>query len=225
MFENLKKKIAGAVFKQGPKKAFVPFDLRNGSKLRITSNVPTIYGSLCNKLQEKYGDITSVGTFNLSDSKVFRFYTDSGHFLQVFVDAESKITECRLFHTQLHVKPGDQKGWLEWIAEQTGNIGLDQLTLLDRLFYRLDSWADPDPDWVPGIHLEESIITSTGKSYTKQHYAMAYGRWLSDHPALPEYALISSEDHTSPEKGIFNSEVTVSYGIDIFPHEVDGYVA
>lgn len=222
MFKTLKQKIAGFIHKPAviskPKK-FVPFDLAIGSHLKIDTNLHIIYKSRCTL--PPTNTVTSIGRCILGDSKIFRFYFNDSHFLQVIINLSNQIEECRLFSLMDTVYPSTMAAWGEWLAENTGRIGAFEFTIdyTDVVFVRMSSWADDEPSWVPPVSFTEDISKTNDdiNNITIIHQAMAYGRWLNEDKQIAEYLLVSSDSSTHFEA------IRMYVGIDVNPNEVVTY--
>ena len=230
MFDSLKKKLAGAlrpeqkVMDVGPVFDNFGLYLKVGSHLKVRSNNALIFGSNCMPPKEEV--IQTIGVFDMSHSKVYRFWLRQEYFVQVILTNMKEIEEVRGYRLLKVVLPSTTKEWEAWLLSKSlansrgtdpGFIGRDEFVHYDTPYYRLESWAGPDEDWVKPIEFTEtqySIVEGIVKSSRYiNHAAMAYGRWLNEEQEIPEYLLVSAEDLNI--NGVQSSSIRIYVGMDL----------
>jgi hypothetical protein len=220
MFEDLKKKIASAVFgtssngkDAGPKSTKYPLDLRLGSPVEFDTNVPAVWSSLCKVPKNR--SVTAISEFKLFGQTVFRFYFQEDAFLQIIMDKEtgSSIEECRLYSIYHTVYPANKQEWMEWVGAN-GRIGVNSFELDGFQYFRVDSWADdPTADKAKTVNVVASMLRKNGTA-TCKHHIMLYGRWLDEESEVAEFLLVSDDEYAD------NACITFAIGIDVSEYEI-----
>lgn len=233
MFDKFKKNTAKKILGTDQpieKKAFVPFDLRLGSKFVLKNNSYFIHKTLFKNVKDGY-TVNAIGKFTLQGyTKVFRFYLNNTtdampcqHFLQVVVDTETEdLLEVRMFALRKVHNPTTEAAWNKWVGVAGCQIGDIEATCAERTFGRMESWADPDEDWVQPVQVDESIETEDKfiRITHIAHECMLYGRWANEELEVAEYLLLSSVE-TRYKDGSQTDAVVKYVGIDVAAPELE----
>jgi hypothetical protein len=156
--------------------------------------------------------VPAVGVVTVGAVTLNRLYLgdDDGAFLQLWVDAEGAIAECRYFSRHDQEVPEDAEDWDVWLNDETGLIGWPQFQTLDRKLY--------DRRWSPGTarieprQLAETITTADGKverSLRAMLYAGSTG--LAAPAPQSEYILVSTVEEGA------RAWIDIHAGIDLNP--------
>lgn len=167
--------------------------------------------------------VSSYGSFSLGRSDVKRFYFDSSngvYMLQVVVDRNQAVEECRLFMPYDEVYPDD---WGFWLAEADGYIGLDTFQLKDgTIYYRV--WENEEAmtiveeddegnrlTRIPPVEFLETIyLDSYGEqSETVKYDSMLYGRHVTEE--VNEFLMVSAVEESD------GASVQIMVGIELQP--------
>jgi len=205
----------------------LPLGLRMNALLEIPE-IDFILGGNDLKMKHPGGTLTvaSMGKIPMGDSTVHRFYANlegGVYVLQVVVDSNHAIEECKLFTLLDEVYPDD---WGFWLAESDGYIGLDRFQIKDgTVYYRVwDSQGGENPtagdqqsssmSRIAPVHLEEMIYMDPyGEQKEMVRYeSMLYGRHVNDN--VDEYLLVSAAEE------INGASVQIMLGIDLQPASI-----
>lgn len=167
--------------------------------------------------------VTAMGVFSLGRSEVKRFYLDSTngvYLLQVVLDQNRNVEECKLFMPYDEVYPDD---WGFWLADADGYIGLSVFQLKDGTQY-FRVWEDPDSMTVveeddqgnrltriPPLEFMETIyLDRYGQSTeTVKYDTMLYGRHVN--ATVDEFLLVSAVNAKD------GASVQIMVGIELQP--------
>lgn len=221
MFESLKKRVAGFIIganKEGTEEVTQhPFSICLGSKVNIKSRNQRIYKSLCPPLNDTM-QVEAIGTFTHGTSTFTRFYFENAY-LQVITAAGDMedFQECRVFFMSEYKQPSERGVW----DEAKYNLGKQSVIYEEREFHRMASWADPNPERVPGVCFIENVESlEEPKKSRIEHEAMAHGRWLNEEHSVAEFLQISVMDYYDGSE-MFDSGIGFDVGIDVNPKDVD----
>jgi hypothetical protein len=148
--------------------------------------------------------VSSYGYFPVGDSKVHRFYLDAGetiYLLQVVLDRQQAIEECKLFMPYDELFPDD---WDFWLAERDGYIGYEIFQTKDGVQYFRVWGSDEEPtvvaqdeqgNQITRISPFEFIETIHTNPYgdqteTVKYDSMMYGRHVNEN--VDEYLIVSA---------------------------------
>ncbi|HVJ51005.1 MAG TPA: DUF2491 family protein [Aliidongia sp.] len=155
--------------------------------------------------------VTAVGLLNEGDVTLNRLYfNDDSSFLQLWLEADGTIAECRYFSRHDQEIPEDQEDWDVWLNDENGLIGWPQFQSLDGKLY--------DRRWAPGSariepRMLQETITSTAGTGTRDLRAMLYAAptGLAAPAPQTEYILLSAVEQGE------RAWVDIHAGIDINP--------
>jgi len=189
---------------------------RVGMTLTLDPTVFILAGSqLKVKNPSDKGELTTsvLTTGVLTDGNVTlnRLYLgDGSDFLQLWVQQDGTIGECRYFSRHDQEIPEDAEDWDVWLNDQNGLIGWPQFQTLDGKLYARQ-WQPGDQRVAP-IMLNEMVETASGQS-NRAHRAMLYSAATGLAAPAPqaEYILAS----TVEENG--GGWIDIHAGIDLNP--------
>jgi hypothetical protein len=207
MFESLKKKIAGKVFnkKNESTSPFVPFDLKPGSVINISTTIPTVYDAGFKSLS--LYNVERIGKFRIGDCDGWNVEMDQGYTLEVITN-NKEIEQCRLYKTVAEDMPTTENKW-DAILGEKGSIRAYTFEHDGNVYVRLDSYADPDPDFVDPVE-----YTVEYDNDTKFVTCMCFGRWLDEDLGVAGYVLLSVVE------GDKTACVETKCGVDVSPMEI-----
>lgn len=156
----------------------------------------------------------SVSVLTAANNSFERLYLDDFTYLQLHVDPQEAIDECRLFTVIDEITPVDQTEWANWLNEKTGVLGAAEFIMPDGAVYGR-VWA-PSNHRVPPIQFQEFQLTlqEEGQRREKALYlSMLYRRetGLPEPAPAVEYRLVSVVE----SKG--EAWIEIAAGIDINP--------
>jgi hypothetical protein len=205
----------------------LPLGLRMNGLVEI-SQVEFVLGG--NDLKIKHpgtgSTVVAIGVFSLGQSNVRRLYLDSDNgmfMLQVVLDRNKTVEECKLFMPYDEIYPED---WRFWLADEDGYIGLNVFQLKDGSQYSR-AWEDEDAMTVveqddqgnqitripPLEYLETICHDRTGRSMeTVKYDTMLYERQVNE--SLFEYLMVSA---VNDQEG---ASVQIMVGIELQPGSI-----
>lgn len=198
----------------------LPLGLYVGASVDLDAT-PFILGGAALKIQppEERNTVEAFGRINFAGSTLYRFYLrslpgDQESMLQMAVNKDGDIEECRLFRSFDQVYPRLVEEWAFWLDEREGYIGWPAFETKDDQTQYARVWAANDPKHVPGFKFSETIVMDRyGQQVeTVNHTAMLYGRQINETHQIVEYMLVEAETHGSSQ-----ALINVLVGIDMMP--------
>ena len=208
MFDKLKKKIASKLLggDKENKVEYVPFFLKVGSSFNISTTTPIVYDTeLKNAI--KYS-VTEIGKFVIGDCTGWVFIVGDNHFLEVITKGE-EVQQCRLYYKVDTITPTTEEGWNDILGPE-GMMRAYNFEHGGNTYERLDSYADPEPDFVDPVKYAVHY-----DNHTEHIQCMCFGRWLNEEIGVAEYALVYATETTN------SADVGIFIGIDVSPMEID----
>jgi hypothetical protein len=182
----------------------LPLGIRIGSMVNILS-VDSILAGDQLRIKMPTADLMVVayGKFFISPFNGYRFYlsADTGELftLQVVLNANGEIDDCKLFSLHDEITTND---WGFWLNERDGYIGYSMFDLKDGTRY-FRAWENESEEVVvsqnetdtithiPPVEFSETVYGDPFGNETRRvkHMAMLYGRDVTD--AVQEYMVAS----------------------------------
>jgi hypothetical protein len=205
----------------------LPLDLRINGLVEI-SEVEFVLGGSDLKIKHPGtgSTVVTIGAFSLGQSDVRRLYLDSDngmYMLQVVLDRNKSVEECKLFMPYDEVYPED---WSFWLADEDGYIGLNVFQLKDGTQYDR-VWEDEDSmriveqddqgtriTRIPPLEYLETIYSDRtgGSMETVKYDTMLYGRQVNE--SVYEYLMVSA---VNDQEG---ASVQIMVGIELQPGSI-----
>jgi hypothetical protein len=198
----------------------LPLGLYVGASVDLDAT-PFILGGPALKIQlpGERNTVEAFGRINFASNILYRFYLkslpgDQESMLQIAVNKDGDIEECRLFRSFDQVYPRLVDEWAFWLDEREGYIGWPVFETKDDQTQYARVWAASDPNHVPGFKFSETIVMDRyGRQVeTVNHTAMLYGRQINETHQIVEYMLVGAETHGSDQ-----ALINVLVGIDMMP--------
>jgi len=198
----------------------LPLGLYVGASVDLDST-PFLLGgaALKIKLPGERNTVEAFGRINFAGSTLYRFYLksmpgDQESMLQIAVNKDGGIEECRLFRSFDQVYPRQAEEWDFWLNENEGYIGWPTFETKDDQTQYPRVWAADDPNHVPGFKFSETIFMDRyGQQVeTVNHTTMLYGRWINEAHQIVEYMSVGAEIHGSDQ-----ALINLLLGIDLMP--------
>jgi hypothetical protein len=155
--------------------------------------------------------VLSVGVLTEGAVTLNRLYLGDGtNFLQLWVEADGTIAECRYFSRHDQEIPEDSEDWDVWLNDENGLIGWPQFQTLDGKLYDR-RWSPGDARIEPRM-LSEIVSTAAGKSNRALRSMLYAGPTGLAAPApQTEYILVSTVEEGP------SAWVDIHAGIDLNP--------
>ena len=198
----------------------LPLGLYVGASVDLDAT-PFILGGPALKIQlpGERNTVEAFGRINFASNILYRFYLkslpgDQESMLQIAVNKDGDIEECRLFRSFDQVYPRLVDEWAFWLDENEGYIGWSAFETKDDQTQYPRVWAANDPNHVPGFKFSETVFMDRyGQQVeTVNHTAMLYGRQINETHQIVEYMLVGAETHGSDQ-----ALINVLVGIDMMP--------
>lgn len=216
MFADLKKKIAAKVFGLDKNKKrdipSYPLELHRDALAEIKTSTSLIYGSEVGK--HKKSRVLDIGVIKIADSTIYRYYFPYDHMLQLIIDNKGNEEELRLYKEMKSYYPSTPEDWEDFERRMSSF----KFSFNGKEYTRMESWADPDPEYVDLVDFTEKRSNKELVKYS----AMCFGRWLSEEDGVAEYLLVSVESRQS-FAGEDLVRIVVHLGIDVSTPEVKVY--
>ena len=182
------------------------------------------------------GIVTAYGTFKLDPFVIHRFYLtfedDQVYVLQVVIDGDGTVEECKLLMPWDEVYPPDDDDeertktkafWDYWLSDQDGYIGYSVFQSNDKTLYSR-TWEHTGPGFViaraddesdidrkpPVSFVEILYLDRFGQKTERVEYTgMMYGRQVNDD--VDEYLLVAVVEDSE------GAAVRLQVGVDLNP--------
>jgi hypothetical protein len=196
----------------------LPLGLYIGASVDLDAT-PFILGGAALKITPP-GERNTVEAFsriNFAGNTLYRFYLksmpgDQESMLQLAVNKDGEVDECRLFRAFDQVYPRLVEEWAFWLDEKEGYIGWPVFETKDDQTQYPRVWAANDPNHMPGFKFSETIFMDRfgQQRETVNHTTMLYGRMINETHKIVEYMMVGAESHGSDQ-----ALINVLVGIDM----------
>lgn len=158
--------------------------------------------------------IQAAGEVELSDTHIFRFYTDDDAFLQVVTQGGTEdhhVIDVKLFHYYKTVDVSSQASWDRLLREEIGN---DFYMLGDESLNYKRVW-ETEGNYLPPVHMNEKTTDANGEVSHTDQFTMLFEREIGEN-GQTESLFVSAEEMEG-DNGQLTRCLVLSTGMTLSP--------